>query len=172
LLNRTFMLDIRPAAAADVDHLHALIGALAAYEKLTDICTGSREDLRAALFGERPAAEALIAWLDGEPAGFALFFPTFSTFLARRGLWLEDLFVRPELRGRGIGKALITAVAGVAHAQGCGRFEWAVLDWNTSAIRFYEGLGARLMPEWRLARVTGAALASMAGTGPAGPDRR
>ena len=115
------------------------------------------------MFGERPAASALIAWLDGEPAGFALFFPTFSTFLAKRGLWLEDLFVRPESRGRGIGKALITAVADVAHAQGCGRFEWAVLDWNAPAIGFYEGLGATLMPEWRLARVTGAALAAMAG---------
>jgi GNAT superfamily N-acetyltransferase len=164
LLHRTFMLDIRPAATGDIAQLHALIGALAAYEKLTDLCTGSREDLHAALFGERPAANALIAWLDSEPAGFALFFPTFSTFLAKRGLWLEDLFVRPELRGRGIGKALITAVAGVAHAQGCGRFEWAVLDWNAPAIGFYEGLGATLMPEWRLARVVGPALAAMAGS--------
>ena len=105
----------------------------------------------------------LLARVDGTVAGFALFFPTFSTFLARRGLWLEDLFVVPAMRGRGVGRALLAAVAGVARARGCGRFEWAVLDWNAPAIGFYEGLGATLMPEWRLARVTGPALAAMAG---------
>ena len=156
------MIDIAPAAPADLPAVHALIRGLADYERLTDLCTGSEAELGEALFGDRPAAEVLLARVDGTVAGFALFFPTFSTFLARRGLWLEDLFVVPAMRGRGVGRALLAAVAGVAHARGCGRFEWAVLDWNAPAIGFYEGLGATLMPEWRLARVTGPALAAMA----------
>ncbi len=158
------MIDIAPAAPADLPAVHALIRGLADYERLTALCTGSEAELGEALFGDRPAAEVMLARVDGTVAGFALFFPTFSTFLARRGLWLEDLFVVPAMRGRGVGRALLAAVAGVAHARGCGRFEWAVLDWNAPAIGFYEGLGATLMPEWRLARVTGPALAAMART--------
>src|SRR5690606_11125532 len=102
-----------------------------------------------------PAAEVLIARRNGTAVGFALYFPTFSTFLAKRGLWLEDLFVYPEHRGEGIGKALLRAVAAIAVERDCGRFEWSVLDWNTPAIRFYESLGANVMPDWRIARVTG-----------------
>jgi GNAT superfamily N-acetyltransferase len=151
-------LSIRPAIAADVADVAAMIRALAEYEKLSHLCVGSERDLEGALFGAAPAAEVLIARLGGDAVGFALFFPTFSTFLARRGLWLEDLFVVPEARGRGIGKALLRAVAAIAVERGCGRFEWSVLDWNTPAIRFYEGLGATLMPDWRIARVTGSAL--------------
>jgi hypothetical protein len=156
------MIDIAPAAPADLPAIHALIRGLADYERLADLCTGTEAELRDALFGNPPAAEVLVARVDGAVAGFALFFPTFSTFLARRGLWLEDLFVVPAMRGLGVGRALLAAVAGVAHARGCGRFEWAVLDWNAPAIGFYEGLGATLMPEWRLARVTGPALTTMA----------
>jgi GNAT superfamily N-acetyltransferase len=159
------MIDIAAAAAADLDDVHALIRALAEYEKLTELCTGSRDDLREALFGPRPAAEVLVARVDGAVAGFALFFPTFSTFLARRGLWLEDLFVVPAMRGRGVGRALLAAVAGVARERRCGRFEWAVLDWNAPAIGFYESLGATLMPEWRLARVTGEGIERIASSG-------
>jgi GNAT superfamily N-acetyltransferase len=142
----------------EVSALHAMIRALAEYEKLTHLCTGTEGDLRAALASASPPFEALMARLDGEPVGFALFFPTYSTFLARRGLWLEDLFVLPTARGRGVGKALLRAVAEIATKRGCGRFEWSVLDWNTPALRFYEGLGATIMPDWRIARVTGAAL--------------
>ena len=114
------------------------------------------------LFGYAPAAEVLIASVGRAPAGFALFFHTFSTFLARRGLWLEDLFVYPEHRGAGVGSGLLQAVAAIARARDCGRFEWAVLDWNTPAIGFYERLGATVMPDWRIARVTGPALERLA----------
>ena len=156
------MITIAPATPADVDVIHALIVGLADYERLSHLCTGTRDELAEALFGARPAAEVLVARDAGEVAGFALFFPTFSTFLARRGLWLEDLFVKPALRGRGIGRALLAALAAIACERRCGRLEWAVLDWNAPAIGFYEGLGATLMPDWRLARVTGDALAAMA----------
>ena len=153
----------------DAPALAAMIRALAEYERLTHLCVGTEEDLRAALWGPDPAAEVLIARLDGIPVGFALFFHTFSTFLARRGLWLEDLFVYPEHRGAGIGKALLRAVAGIAADRGCGRFEWSVLDWNAPAIRFSEGLGATVMPDWRIARVAGPAIDALA-TGTT-PDR-
>ena len=156
------MIDIAPATPADLPDIHALIRALAEYEKLAAICTGTREALGEALFGAHPAADVLVARVDGAVAGFALFFPTFSTFLAQRGLWLEDLFVVPAMRGRGVGRALLAAVAGVARERRCGRLEWAVLDWNAPAIGFYEGLGATLMPEWRLARVTGGRIARIA----------
>jgi GNAT superfamily N-acetyltransferase len=152
---------IEPATAADTGDLFAMIRGLAEYERLTDLLVGTEEMLAASLFGDRPAAEAIIARegsQSGEAAGFALFFHTFSTFLGRRGLWLEDLFVYPRFRGRGIGRALISRVGAIARERGCGRFEWAVLDWNTDAIAFYEKLGATLMPEWRVARVTGDAL--------------
>jgi GNAT superfamily N-acetyltransferase len=157
---------IAPATPADVPSLHALVRALADYERLTHLCTSTPADLHAALFGPRPAAEALIARLDADSrdaAGFALFFHTYSTFVGRRGLWLEDVFVRPEHRGAGIGRALVRALAGIAADRGCGRFEWAVLDWNEPAIRFYESLGAAVLPDWRIVRVTGDALVRLAG---------
>jgi GNAT superfamily N-acetyltransferase len=156
---------IAPAQPSDVPAIAAMIRALADYEKLAHLCVGTERELRDALFGARPDAEVLIARVRGAPAGFALFFHTFSTFLARRGLWLEDLFVYPEHRGIGLGKALLRAVARIAIERRCGRFEWAVLDWNTPAIRFYETLGATVMPDWRIVRVTGAALQDLAGPG-------
>ena len=157
---------VLPAAPADIGDLHSLVRALADYERLSDICTSTPGDLAAALFGPRPLAEALIARVDDESreaAGFALFFHTYSTFLGRPSLWLEDLFVRPEHRGAGIGQALIRTLAGIAADRGCGRFEWAVLDWNTPAIRFYESLGAAVLPDWRIARVTGESIVRLAG---------
>jgi len=153
---------IRPGRPEDAPALAAMIRALAEYERLTHLCVGTEDDLRAAIWASDPAAEVLIAHVDGQPAGFALFFPTFSTFLARRGLWLEDLFVYPEHRGAGVGKALLRAVAALARDRGCGRLEWSVLDWNTPAIRFYEGLGATVMPDWRIARVVGSAIDALA----------
>lgn len=154
---------IRPATPADVPVILALIRELAAYEKLADQVAATEEALRATLFGARPAAECALAFAaDGAPAGFAVFFPTYSTFLAKPGLWLEDLFVRPEHRGRGIGKALLLHVARQANARGCGRMEWSVLDWNQPAIDFYERLGARRLREWQICRLTGDALARYA----------
>jgi len=150
------------AAAGDVPDLMRMIRALADYERLTHLVVADESRLRSALFGERPVAEALIAREgaeSGAAAGFALFFHTFSTFLGQPGLWLEDLFVEPAQRGRGIGRRLLTELAALARARGCGRFEWAVLDWNTPAIGFYERMGATLLPDWRIARVTGDALA-------------
>jgi GNAT superfamily N-acetyltransferase len=165
---------ISPATPGDIAEVHALVRALARYERLSDLCTSSERDLAEALFGPHPVAEAMIARLDHdchECIGFALFFHTYSTFLGRRGLWLEDLFVTPAHRGAGVGRALLRSLARVARDRGCGRFEWSVLDWNRSAIAFYEGLGATLMSDWRIARVTGEALAKLAsdegGTAPA-----
>jgi GNAT superfamily N-acetyltransferase len=152
---------IRPAVPGDATAIHALIRELAEYERLTQLCTGSTADLAGALFGPRPAAEVLLAEVDGDIAGFALFFHNFSTFLARRGLWLEDLYVRPVFRGHGVGSGLLRAVAAIAVDRRCGRFEWSVLDWNAPAIGFYERLGATVMPDWRIARVTGDALAHL-----------
>jgi len=151
-----------PGDPSDAAALLAMIRALAEYERLTHLCVATEEDIRAAIQGPDAAAEVLIARVDQVPVGFALFFHTFSTFLARRGLWLEDLFVYPEHRGAGIGKALLRAVAGIARERGCGRFEWSVLDWNAPAIRFYESLGATVMPDWRIARITGPAIAMLA----------
>ena len=155
-------LSIRPATVQDAGDIAAMIRALAAYERLTHLCVGSEDELAEALWGPRPAAEVLIARISGIPAGFALFFHTFSTFLARRGVWLEDLFVHPEFRGAGVGKALLRSVAAVARERNCGRFEWSVLDWNAPAIRFYEGLGATVLPDWRIARVVGPSLDALA----------
>jgi GNAT superfamily N-acetyltransferase len=153
---------IRFATEADVPVLLAFIRELAEYEKLTHEVSASEEQLRATLFGPRPFAEALLACADDEPIGFALFFHNYSTFLARPGLYLEDLYVRPAYRGRGLGKMLLTAVARLAVERGCGRYEWTVLDWNTPSIRFYESLGAEMKSDWRVMRVTGAALENMA----------
>jgi GNAT superfamily N-acetyltransferase len=142
----------------------ALIRELAEFERLADEVVASEAQLGAALFGPRPAAEVLLAFsAEGVPAGFALFFQNFSTFLGTPGIYLEDLFVRPEFRRLGLGRALITRVAGLAVARGCGRFEWAVLDWNENAIEFYRRLGARVLDDWRICRVTGDALQQLGG---------
>ncbi len=156
---------IRPATPADLPLILRFIRALATYEKLLPEVEATEEKLGATLFGPRPAAECLLAFADGDtPAGFAIFFTNYSTFLARPGLYLEDLFVSPEFRGRGIGKALLLHLAGLAHQRGCGRMEWSVLDWNQSAIDFYESLGAERKTEWTICRLTGPALAQYAPT--------
>jgi GNAT superfamily N-acetyltransferase len=153
---------IRRVTRDDVSEVHAMITALAKYEELSHLCVASEEDLADALLGARPAAEALIARSGAEPAGFALFFHTYSTFLGRRSLWLEDLFVRPAHRRKGCAKSLLKALAGLAVERNCGRFEWAVLDWNAQAIAFYKGLGAAVLPDWRIVRVVGPALSELA----------
>ena len=153
---------ILPATPRDVPDVLAMIEALAEYEKLRHLCVATEAGLHAALFGPRPAAEVLVGWEGPAPVAFALFFHNFSTFLGRKGLYLEDLFVRPPHRGRGYGRALLIHLARIAVARDCGRFEWAVLDWNTAAIGFYESLGATLLPDWRITRVTGPALAALA----------
>ncbi|CAG9178764.1 GNAT family N-acetyltransferase [Cupriavidus pampae] len=150
---------LRPATAADSATLLRLIVALAEYEKLTHLVEATPAKLEAALFGARPQAEAVIAEVEGGQAvGFALYFHNFSTFLAKPGLYLEDLFVEPAWRGHGIGKALLRHLAALALERGCGRFEWSVLDWNQPSIDFYEAMGADVMPDWRICRVTGDAL--------------
>lgn len=156
---------IRPATRGDLPTILSLIQGLAEYEKLAHECIATLESLDRTLFGERPQAEVIIALVDGAPAGFALFFHNYSTFLARRGIYLEDLFVYPVMRGRGIGKALLAHLAAIAVERGCGRLEWSVLDWNTDAIRFYESLGAKAMDEWTVYRVTGEALTNLASRG-------
>lgn len=153
---------IRAAEPADVPVIAELIRGLARFEKLEDQVALTEELLAAGLFGARPYAESVLAELDGRPAGFALFFHNFSTFLARPGLYLEDLFVVPEHRGQGIGRALLAHLARLAVERGCGRVEWAVLDWNKEAISFYERLGARANAEWTTYRVTGEALQRLA----------
>jgi GNAT superfamily N-acetyltransferase len=158
--------DIRPARREDVPVVHALIRALADFERLAHLCTATEADLDAALFGARPVAEVLIAWKGDDPAAFALFFHNFSTFLGRPGLWLEDLFVQPPYRRQGCAKALLRTLAGIARDRGCGRFEWAVLDWNAEAIDFYRALGATVLPDWRITRVTGPALDRLAAQSP------
>jgi len=163
--HETVAFDIRPARPEDVPAIHAMIRALAEYEKLEHLCVATPADLDAALFGPRPAAEALIACRNGAPAAFALFFLNYSTFLGRRGLWLEDLFVLPAHRRQGCANALLKALARIARERGCGRFEWSVLDWNTSAIDFYRTLGATVLPDWRIVRVVGPALDALAGAG-------
>ncbi|QQE65013.1 GNAT family N-acetyltransferase [Leptolyngbya sp. BL0902] len=149
---------IRPATPADVPTLVALIQSLAEYEKLSHEVTGRPEDLARHLFGERPYAEAVLAELEGSTAGMALYFYNFSTFLMQPGLYLEDVFVLPNYRRRGVGQALLKYLGQVALEKGCGRFEWSVLDWNTPAIEFYQRLGAEIKPEWQLCRLTGEAL--------------
>ena len=153
---------IRPATVADVATILWFIRQLAVYEKLEHQVVATDDGLRASLFGPRPMAEVVLAEYDGQAVGFALFFPNYSTFLGRPGLYLEDLFVRDEYRGHGIGRQLLEHLAGLALARGWGRMEWAVLDWNESAIGFYRRLGAHLLDDWRLCRVTGEALARLA----------
>ena len=156
------LLSIRPATIDDVPLIRALIAELAEYERLADAAVATDDDLRAQLFGAQPAAEVLIGEVDGEAAGFALFFHNFSTFLGKRGLYLEDLFVRPAFRGLGLGRHLMAALARIAVQRGCGRFEWSVLDWNAPAIGFYRALGATAMDEWTVQRLEGDALRALA----------
>lgn len=155
-------LDIRTATEADVPLILQFIRWLAEYEKLPHEVVATEDILRTTLFGHPRFAEVLIGEAAGEPVAFALFFHNFSTFLGRPGIYLEDVFVRPEMRGRGYGKALLVRLAAIAKARNCGRVEWAVLNWNDSAIRFYEGLGARAMSDWTVYRVTGPALEKLA----------
>jgi GNAT superfamily N-acetyltransferase len=152
---------IRPAAEQDIPLIHGFIRALAQYEHLEHEMVATHEGLRKTLFGERRYAEVVFACLDGEPVGFALFFHNYSTFLGKPGIYLEDLFVRPEMRGRGIGKRLLAWLAQTTLERDCGRLEWAVLDWNEPSINFYRNLGAVLKEEWQIFRLTGAALAAL-----------
>jgi GNAT superfamily N-acetyltransferase len=162
-------LRIRGAQPKDVPLLLELFGELAEYEHLEDQLKATEELLHTALFSERPAAEALLAERGGETVGYAIFYPTFSTFLAIQGVWLEDLFVRPEHRKSGAGRALLAAVAARAHERGAERLEWSALDWNELALGFYRGLGAQRMDEWVTHRLVGDALSSLAAESPAGP---
>ncbi len=154
--------NIRAASLSDVPAILSFIRALAEYENLTQSCIATEELLIEHLFGPQPAAEILMAELDQKPIGFALFFSSFSTFLAKPGIYLEDLFVLPEARGHGVGKALLKAVAKLASQRNCGRLEWAVLDWNDPAIGFYKKLGAVPLDDWTTFRVTGSALQQLA----------
>lgn len=151
-------LRIRPATAADTPLILEFIRSLADYEKLTHEVSATEEQLRRTLFAEPPTAFCVLGFLEDAPVGFALYFFNYSTFLAKPGLYLEDLFVKPEYRGRGFGKTLLLHLAKLANARDCGRMEWTVLDWNKPAIDFYESLGARRMREWQICRLTGAAL--------------
>jgi GNAT superfamily N-acetyltransferase len=154
---------IRPATINDVPAIFSLILALADYEKLSDKVTGDIETLQEDLFGTKPCIEAIVAETDSDHiVGFALFFTNYSTFLTRRGIYLEDLFVLSEYRGMGLGKALISNLAQIAIAREYGRFEWSVLDWNQPAIAFYTRIGAEVLPDWRICRVTGEALKHLA----------
>jgi GNAT superfamily N-acetyltransferase len=156
---------IRPAAASDVPLILRFIRDLAEYERLAHEVVATEDSLRETLFGARPYAEVVIAEDGGEPAGFALFFHNYSTFLAKPGIYLEDLYVRPEMRGRGTGRALLAHLARLAVERGCGRLEWWVLDWNEDAIRFYRSLGARPMEDWTVFRVAGDDLHHLAAEG-------
>ncbi len=158
----TSRITVRPATEDDVGLILSLIGRLAAYEKLSDAMVGSESALRDHLFGARRYAEANIAELDGEAVGYALFFHTYSTFLTKPGIWLEDLFVMPEARGKGLGKALLAGLAATAVERGCGRLEWSVLDWNEPSIAFYRGLGATPVDGWTSYRMTGGPLQALA----------
>ena len=154
--------NVREATPADVELLLQMIGELAAYEEMTEVVQSTEERLHRALFGERPAAQALIAEHEGLPAGYALFFPTFSTFLAIQGIWLEDIYVRPAHRLAGTGRALIAAVAERLLERGGERLEWSALDWNELALGFYRGLGAKTMDEWVTHRLIGEDLRRLA----------
>lgn len=153
---------IRPATPDDVPTILMFIRELATYEKLAHEVIASHEDLHAALFGERPVVEAVMASVDDEPVGYALFFANFSTFLGKPGLYLEDLYVRPAARGAGAGRKLLEHLAQIAVQRGWGRFEWSVLDWNEPSIAFYKRMGARAMDQWTIFRITGEELKRLA----------
>ena len=154
---------LRPATPADLPAIVGLITELADFEKLKHLVVVTPESLYPHLFGARPVAEAVVGEVDGGVVAFALFFTNFSTFLGQPGLYLEDLYVQPAHRGTGLGKALLSHLGALAVQRGCGRFEWSVLDWNQRAIDFYEKMGATVMPEWRICRVTGEALKAFSG---------
>ena len=164
---------LRPVEPGDVAQVHALILALAEFENLTHLVAARESDLQAALFGPQPRVEALVAEdrSSGAAAGtvvaFALYFHNYSTFLGRAGLYLEDLFVAPAHRRKGIARSMLRRLAAIAMERDCGRFEWSVLDWNGGAIAFYQGMGAQVLPDWRIVRVTGEALRSLGSTTPA-----
>ena len=160
-------LRIEKATARDVPLILRFIKELAEYEKMLHGVTATEESLRETLFGPGPAAEALLAYDDEEPVGFAIYFFNYSSFVDRRGLYLEDLFVRPEARGKGAGRQLLSHLAGIAIERGCCRLEWAVLDWNQPAIGFYKRLGAHAMDDWTVFRLSGEALQNLAGQWPA-----
>ncbi len=153
---------LRAAELRDVQSIVSLIRELAEFEKLTHLLQVTPEKLRPHLFGEKPVAEAMVAELGGEVVAFALYFTNFSTFLAQPGLYLEDLYVQPAHRGKGIGEAMLTRLGKLAAERNYGRFEWSVLDWNENAIRFYERMGATVMPDWRICRIAGDELAAFA----------
>jgi GNAT superfamily N-acetyltransferase len=153
---------IERATERDVPLILRLIKELAEYERMSNEVIATEQGLRDSLFGARPAAEVIIGYAGDTPAGFALFFHNYSTFLGKPGLYLEDLFVVPEFRGRGYGRELLQELAAIAVERGCGRFEWSVLDWNEPAIGFYKKLGAKLMDAWKIFRVTGDALTDLA----------
>jgi GNAT superfamily N-acetyltransferase len=153
---------VRPAEPADVTHIHSMIVELAVFEKLEHMVVATEELLHDGLFGTRPACEAIVGEENGEVVAFALFFHNFSTFLTKKGLYLEDLYVRQSHRGKGYGTALLSTLAQLAVERNCGRFEWSVLDWNEPAIGFYQTMGAEILPEWRICRVTGEALDHLA----------
>jgi len=153
---------VRPAEPADVTHIHSMIVELAVFEKLEHMVVATEELLHDGLFGTRPACEAIVGEENGEVVAFALFFHNFSTFLTKKGLYLEDLYVRQSHRGKGYGTALLSKLAQLAVERNCGRFEWSVLDWNEPAIGFYQTMGAEILPEWRICRVTGEALDHLA----------
>ena len=161
--NNSLSLDfcLRSPTPDDVPAIFALIQALAAYENLTHAVTGTVEALKLDLFSDRPKIEAVVAEVDTQIVGFALFFQNYSTFLTKSGIYLEDIFVLPEYRGAGIGKALLKYLANLAIDRGCGRLEWSVLDWNQPAISFYEAIGAKILPDWRICRLTGEDLIKM-----------
>jgi GNAT superfamily N-acetyltransferase len=154
------------AVEDDLPLILHFIEKLAEYERLRNVCVASEDNLRATLFGDRPAAEVLIARIGNEPVGFALFFHNYSTFLAQRGVFLEDLFVNPDARGRGVGRALLARLAQIAVERDCGRLEWFVLDWNDLAISFYRSLGAVPMDDWTMFRLTGHELGNLAEKSP------
>ena len=156
---------LRPAQRADIPQILAFIGELAVYEKLAHEAVATAAQLEEHLFGARPAAEVVMAEVGNEPAGFALFFINFSTFLGQPGLYLEDLFVQPAFRGLGVGRKLMVHLAALAVERGYGRFEWSVLDWNEPAIGFYRSLGAIAQDEWTVQRLTGEALQRLAASG-------
>ena len=156
---------IRPATPADVAHIHAMIVELAVFEKLEHLVVATEALLHEGLFGARPSCEAIIGEENGEVVTFALFFHNFSTFLTKKGLYLEDLYVRQSHRGKGFGTQMLQRLAQIALERGCGRFEWSVLDWNEPAINFYKAMGADVMPDWRICRVTGDSLTALAERG-------
>ena len=161
-MTTTQSIRIEPATEKDIPLILTFIKALAEYERLSDQCVATEALLRETLFGEKKFAETVIAYYENTPAGFEIFFHNFSTFLARPGIYLEDLFVLPNFRGKGIGKALLVYLARIAKERNCGRFEWAVLDWNAPSIVFYKKLGAIPLDDWTTFRVTGKALDDLA----------